>query len=160
MYRPPMRTGHSVTMSGMRIRHVIALVPAALLLLTGCSDSEETSASGPSATTSVQGTAAQDDSAALDAAVKEMCSQVTAFLDSSEAQAKGTGESFDRAAQGQAFLDQLKANSAVWVASYNMQAEAVGAPPLDPSTATWEDMPEASRAMIEDSVDGAVSGTC
>ncbi|WP_031938107.1 hypothetical protein [Prescottella defluvii] len=142
----------------MRIRHVIALVPAALLLLTGCSDSEDTAASAPNSS-SVQAATTQDD-AALDAAVKEMCGQVAAFLDNTATQAEQAGESFDRAAQGQVFLDQMKANSAVWVASYNMQAEAAGEPPLDPSTATWEDMPEQSRALIENSVDGAVAGTC
>ena len=67
-------------MCGMRIRHVIALVPAALLLLTGCSDSEDTAASAPNSS-SVQAATNQDDAVALNAAVKEMCCKVSPFLD-------------------------------------------------------------------------------
>lgn len=138
----------------MRIRHLLAAAPVALLVLTGCSDSGDPAPAGPDATTSAA------DAAALDEAVAQMCLQVDAFLDSSEVQADTSGQPFDRAARGQEFLDQLKGSSAAWVSAYNAQAEATGAEQLDPETATWEDMPAQTRELIEASVTTAVSGTC
>ncbi len=147
-------------MSGMKLRHLIAVVPAALLVLTGCSNSEE--AAAPASTSPSAGQPAQDMSSddLLDSAVSAMCTQVLTYLDVSEEQAKSSGESFDRAAAGTEFLDQLKSSSGVWVAAYNQQAEAVGQPALDPATATWEDMPAESRELIEKAVSTGVSGTC
>ncbi|WP_430334039.1 hypothetical protein [Rhodococcus sp. ACT016] len=138
----------------MKIRHLIAAVPVALLVLTGCSDSDaEPAASSSNETTTV----AAD---VVDAAVKEMCSQVAAFIDSSEQAAQAAGQPFDRAAKGEEFLGLLEANSGAWVGAYNAQAEASGQPALDPATATWEDMPADSRDMIEKSVHAGVAGTC
>ncbi|WP_137724040.1 hypothetical protein [Prescottella subtropica] len=144
----------------MKLRHLIAVVPAALLVLTGCSNSEE--AAAPASTSPSAGQPAQDMSSddLLDSAVSAMCTQVLTYLDVSEEQAKSSGESFDRAAAGTEFLDQLKSSSGVWVAAYNQQAEAVGQPALDPATATWEDMPAESRELIEKAVSTGVSGTC
>lgn len=139
----------------MKIRHLIAVVPAALLVLTGCSDDKETTASAPaSGQVTSGGTAAQD------AAVSAMCTQVLAFLDSSQQQAEAAGQPFDRAAKGDEFLDMMKANGGTVVAAYNEQATAAGQPTLDPATATWEDVPAEARDLIEQSVQGAVSGTC
>ena len=137
----------------MKIRHLIAAVPVALLVLTGCSDSD----AEPAAASSNQPGVTAD---ALDAAVKEMCTQVAAFIDASEQTSQGDGQPFDRAAKGEEFMELLKANSGAWVGAYNAQAEAAGQPQLDPATATWEDMPADSRGLIEKSVSAGVSGTC
>ncbi|WP_305092619.1 hypothetical protein [Prescottella sp. R16] len=143
----------------MKMRHLIAVVPAAVLVLTGCSNSEE--AADPATTSADRPAAAEstgDD--LLDTAVSAMCTQVLTYLDVSEQQAETAGESFDRAAKGDEFLGELKSNSGVWVAAYNQQAEAVGQPTLDPSTATWEDMPAESRDLIEKAVDKGITGDC
>lgn len=137
----------------MKLRHLIAAAPVALLVLTGCSDSDADTAASPSTETTV----ATD---LVDAAVKEMCTQVAVFIDSSEQAAQAAGQPFDRAAKGEEFLGLLKTSSGAWVGAYNAQAEAAGQPQLDPATATWEDMPADSRAMIEKSVQAGVSGTC
>ncbi len=138
----------------MKLRHLIAAAPVALLVLTGCSDSDADTAASPSTETSAA------TANLVDAAVKEMCGQVAVFIDSSEQAAQAAGQPFDRAAKGEEFLGLLKTSSGAWVGAYNAQAEAAGQPLLDPATATWEDMPADSRAMIEKSVQSGVSGTC
>lgn len=141
----------------MKMRHLIAVVPAALLVLTGCSSTDG------AATSTTFGTPAGGDAATaalLDDAVAEMCAQVVTYIDLSQQQAAATGEDFDRAAKGEEFLGLLKTNATVWVAAYNEQAEATGAPTLDPATATWEDMPSDSRELIERAVAAGISGTC
>jgi len=138
----------------MKIRTLIAAAPVALLVLTGCSDSNADSAASSADETT---TVAAD---LVDAAVKEMCGQVAVFIDSSEQAAQAAGQPFDRAAKGEEFLGLLKTSSGAWVGAYNAQAEAAGQPLLDPATATWEDMPADSRDMIERSVQAGVSGNC
>ncbi|WP_433607147.1 hypothetical protein [Prescottella agglutinans] len=138
----------------MKLRHLIAAAPVALLVLTGCSNSEADTAASPSTETSAA------TANLVDAAVKEMCSQVAVFIDSSAQAAQAAGQPFDRTAKGEEFLALLKTSSGAWVGAYNAQAEAAGQPQLDPATATWEDMPAESRDMIERSVQAGVSGTC
>ncbi|MDH6278825.1 hypothetical protein [Prescottella agglutinans] len=137
----------------MKLRHLIAAAPVAVLVLTGCSNSDADTTASPSTAPSVA-------SDVVDAAVKEMCSQVAVFIDSSAQAAQAAGQPFDRAAKGEEFLTLLKSSSGAWVGAYNAQAEAAGQPQLDPATATWEDMPADSRDMIERSVQAGVSGTC
>ncbi|WFR73655.1 hypothetical protein P9209_08695 [Prescottella defluvii] len=138
----------------MKLRHLIAAAPVALLVLTGCSNSDADTTASPSTAPSTA------PSAVVDAAVKEMCSQVAVFIDSSAQAAQAAGQPFDRAAKGEEFLTLLKSSSGAWVGAYNAQAEAAGQPQLDPATATWEDMPADSRDMIERSVQAGVSGNC
>ncbi|QCQ92445.1 hypothetical protein [Rhodococcus sp. SGAir0479] len=139
----------------MKIRHLVAVAAAPLILVAGCGDSDESTASAPA-----NGQATADGSTAQDAAVSVMCAQVTAFLDSSQQQAESAGQPFDRQAKGDEFLETLKANGGPVVAAYNQQAEAAGQPPLDPATATWEDVPAEARDLIEQSVQAGVSGNC
>lgn len=146
-------TRRSCHHSGMKIRHLIAVVPAALLVLTACGSSDQsTSADGP--------TTSGDTAALLDSAVTEMCKQVLTYIDVAQQQSAASGQSFDRAAAGDEFLGMIKDNSAVWVGAYNEQATATGQPALDPATATWSDMPAASRNLIEQSVQKGVAGSC
>ncbi|RVW01836.1 hypothetical protein [Rhodococcus spongiicola] len=128
----------------MKIRHLIAIVPAAVLVLAGCSGSNEDTA----------------EAELRDSAVAEMCRQVVTFIDMSEDQAEVTGEPFDRQATGDEFMGLLKDNSALWVAAYNQQAESEGKEQLDPEIAGWEDLPSESRDLIEKAVQNGVNGTC
>jgi hypothetical protein len=143
----------------MRIRHLIAAVPVALLVLTGCSDggdsdSTDTKDAGKTTITAEAGADAQD------TAVSVMCAQVVAYLDATAQQAEMAGQPFDREAQGAEFLDMLKANGGTVVAAYNEQAAAAGEPTLDPATATWEDVPAEARELIEQSVESGIAGSC
>ncbi|MCA1005876.1 hypothetical protein LCL87_09115 [Rhodococcus hoagii] len=143
----------------MRIRHLIAAVPVALLVLTGCSDggdsdSKDTKDAGKTTITAEAGADAQD------TAVSVMCAQVVAYLDATAQQAEMAGQPFDREAKGAEFLDTLKANGGTVVAAYNEQAAAAGEPTLDPATATWEDVPAEARELIEQSVESGIAGSC
>lgn len=144
----------------MRIRHLIAAVPVALLVLTGCSDggdSDSKDTTNDAGRTTVTADAGAD---AQDTAVSVMCAQVVAYLDATEQQAETTGQPFDREAKGAEFLDMLKANGGTVVAAHNQQAVAAGQPTLDPATATWDDVPAEARDLIEQSVQSGISGNC
>ncbi|RVW01257.1 hypothetical protein [Rhodococcus xishaensis] len=131
----------------MKIRHLIAIVPAAVLVLAGCSGSNEDTAAP-----------AQDEETT--AAIAEVCRQVATLIDTSEEQAGATGEPFDRAAAGDEFMGLLMENTSLWTSAYNLQAEAAGKPELDPALASWEDLPEEFRDVVEQAVQNGVAGTC
>lgn len=144
----------------MRIRHLIAAVPVALLVLTGCSDggdSDPKDTKDDAGETTITAEAGAD---AQETAVSVMCAQVVAYLDATQQQAESAGQPFDRDAKGAEFLDMLKANGGTVVAAYNQQAVAAGEPTLDPATATWEDVPAEARELIEQSVQSGISGSC
>ncbi|WP_107982526.1 hypothetical protein [Rhodococcus sp. OK519] len=140
----------------MRIRHLIAAVPVALLVLTGCSDGGDADSKADGKTTVTVDPSAD----AQDSAVSVMCAQVVAYLDATQQQAEAADQPFDRAAKGNEFLDTLKANGGTVVAAYNQQAQASGEPMLDPATATWDDVPAEARELIEQSVQSGIAGSC